>query len=286
MFKLEVENELGHRIELTGNESKYQIVKIDGLIPPKSQIFTNSIANLHGEMFKSSKLEMRNIVINLRVNGDVEKNRIDLYTYLIPSKWCKLYFKNGRRNVFIDGYVENIEADLFVINQTLQISIVCPEPAFQSLEIVQSDLSKEQSGFEFPFSIPSTGIEFSSLFDDYVAVLVNTGDVDSGIIIEISSSYMTVANPVIYNSETGEYIKINDTVSRGEQIIINTTKGKKSIIKRWASGTEKSIMSSLDINGSTWLQAKRGVNHFTYSADYNSEMLNVYISQNLLYLGV
>lgn len=286
MFKLEVENKLGHKLELTNNENKFQILKIDGLTPPKAQIFTNSISDLPGQMFKSSKLEMRNIVLTIKLNGDVEKNRIELYSYFAPSKWCKLYFKNETRSVYIDGYVETMEADLFVINETVQVSIVCPNPFFKSVDMVTSNLSFVSSGFEFPFAIPSYGIEFSTILDNTVSVLVNGGDVEAGIIIEISTAYMTIANPVIYNYETGEMLKVNAFVSRGERIIINTTKGEKSIVKRSASGSETNLMNSLDLNSSTWLQSSPGANYFTFSADSCADMLNVYISQNLLYLGV
>lgn len=286
MYKLEVENRLGHKLELTNNESKYQIIRIDGLTPPKAQIYTNSIANLPGERFKHSKIEMRNIVINLRINGDVERNRIELYNYFAPSKWCKLYFKNETRKVYIDGYVETMEADLFVINETVQVSIVCPNPFFKSVDMVGSDLTFVSNGFEFPFAIPSYGIEFSTILDNKVSVLINRGDVEAGIIIEISTAYIPITNPVIYNYETGEFLKINATVGRGERIIVNTTKGEKSIIRKSNSGTETNIMNSLDLNSSTWLQSSPGVNYFTFSADSGAEMLNVYISQNLLYLGV
>lgn len=286
MYKLEVENKLGHKLELTNNENKFQILKIDGLTPPKAQIFTNSISDLPGQMFKSSKLEMRNIVLTIKVNGDVEKNRIELYSYFAPTKWCKLYFKNGTRNVSIEGYVETMEADLFVINETVQVSIVCPNPFFKSIETIISDLTFVSSSFEFPFAIPRYGIEFSTILDNKVSVLINTGDVEAGIIIEISTAYIPITNPVIYNYETGEFLKINATVGRGERIIVNTTKGEKSIIRKSNSGTETNIMNSLDLNSSTWLQSSPGVNYFTFSADSGAEMLNVYISQNLLYLGV
>jgi hypothetical protein len=286
MYKLEVENKQGYKLELTNNEKKFQIIKIDGLTPPETQIYTNSIANLHGEKFKHSKVEMRNIVITLRLNGDVERNRIELYTYINLSKWLKLYFRNGSRHVTIEGYVEKINGDLFSISQILQISIVCPDPFFKSVDLVSGDLSKVVSSFQFPFSIGLYGVEFSSMQENKSVLIINSGDIEAGLIFELSSAYGTIANPTIYNSETGEFLKINNTISRGETIIINTTKGNKSIIKRYASGTETNIMNSLDINSSTWLQAEVGANFFTYSAEYNADMLNVYVSQNLLYLGV
>lgn len=284
MFNLEVENELGIKLKLTQNEDKFQIVKIDGLVPPKANIYTNVVANMHGEMFKHSRITMRNIVIEIKLKGNIEQNRIQLYEFFSPSKICKLYFKNKTRNVFIEGYCENVEDDLFSNSQIMQVSLICPEPFFKDANEIVIDISKQYDAFEFPFAIESEGIEFSSVDSDRSTIIVNYGDVDSGMIIEMTSLQGTINNPVIYDYQTGEQLRITDSINEGEKIIVNTNKGKKSLIKI-TNGVERNIINKFDIK-TTWLQLRRGANYFTYSADNQSELLKVEIKQNTLYLGV
>lgn len=284
MFTLEVENEYGIKLKLSQNESNFQILKIDGLSPPKANIYTNVVANMHGELYKHSKIQMRNIVIQIKLKGNIEKNRIGLYDFFSPSKWCRLHYKNKTRTVFIDGYVENVEDDLFSSSQVMQISILCPEPFFKEENEIIIDISKQYAAFEFPFEIDSSGIEFSTIDTDRSTIVVNYGDVESGMIIELSTVQGTINNPVIYNYQTAEQLRINDSINEGEKIIINTNKGKKSLTKI-VDGVERNIINKFDIK-TTWLQLRRGANYFTYSADNQSENLKVEIKQNTLYLGV
>lgn len=284
MYNFEVENEFGIKLKLTQNESNFQIVKIDGLTPPSANIYTNVIANMHGELYKNSRITMRNIVIQIKIRGNIEQNRIKLYDFFSPSKWCKLHYRNKSRNVFIDGYIENLEDDLFSNSQIMQVSIICPDPFFKDENEIVIDISKQYDAFEFPFEIDSTGIEFSTIDTDRSTIVVNYGDVDSGMIIELSTVQGTINNPVIYNYQTGEQLRINDSINEGETIIVNTNKGKKSLIKI-VDGVERNIINKFDIK-TTWLQLRRGANYFTYNSDIQSENLKVEIKQNTLYLGV
>lgn len=284
MFTLKVENQDQQQLSLSGNESRYQIVNIKGLNPPKANIFTHEIANMDGEKFKSSKLEMRNIVITVKINGNVEENRVHLYEYFRTGQWCKLYYSNDSRNVYIEGYCENMEMDLFVINQEMQISIVCPDPYLKSMRFIYADISKTIGNFEFPFDIEEEGIEFT-IFDNLrITTLTNGGEVETGIKITLTAINDDVSVPIIYNSDTMEYMKLNTTIAEGEVVVINTQKGSKSI-KKIANGLETNIINSLD-DGSTWLQMKVGINRFTYSTSSNDGNLRIEFESNVLYEGV
>lgn len=161
MFTLKIENSRGDLIQLSQNESSYQITNIEGLNPPEAEVYTSAVANMDGQKFKSSKLQMRNIVITFKVNGEVEKNRLNIYKYIGTKKWCKIYYKNGIRDVYAEGYCETIECPLFEMKQEMQLSIVCPDPYLQSIESIYTDISKVIGLFEFPFAIEKTGIEIA-----------------------------------------------------------------------------------------------------------------------------
>lgn len=283
MFTLKVENKSGQILTLTQNETMYQVVNIDGLNPPNAAIYTNAVAGMDGEKFKSSKLQMRNVVLTLKINGDAEANRIHLYEYFGTGKWCKIYYSNGSRNVFIEGYVETMECPLFTMNQQMQISIVCPDPYLKSLMTIYADISKVFPNFEFPFSIDEEGIEFSGVDIGKETVVVNGGEIATGITITLTAA-ARVPYPIIYNVGTGEFIKLNLTMQEGEVIVINTNKGHKTI-KKISNGIETNIINSYD-SGSTWLQLETGASTFTYTATENAELLKVEFEANLLYEGV
>lgn len=286
MFTLKVENKNNQLITLTQNESDYQVVDIEGLNPPKANIYTNAVASIDGEKFKSSKLEMRNIVLTLKINGDIEANRLHLYNYFATGKWCKIYYSNETRNVFIEGYCETIECPLFTMNQQMQISIVCPDPYFKSMLEIYADISKVFSNFEFPFDIAEEGIEFSVADMNRVTTILNNGESDTGLLITITAlEHILNAGITIYDVDTTDFMKLWLSVDAGDVIIINTNKGSKSV-KRIRNGVESNIVNNLDGN-STWLQLKTGINKFTYTTqNENDDLLKIELKSNLLYEGV
>lgn len=280
MYVLEVANESGYRLKLTQNESNYQVIKVDGLLPPKADIVTTKIASVDGERFKSSKIEARNVVVTIVLKGDIEKNRIALYEVFDNGKPCTIYYKNGSRNVFCLGYCEEIEADLFELNQTVQIPIFCPEPFWKDVNDVESNISFTAGNFTFPFAIDSKGIEFSSFVMNREAKVINIGDVISGMVITVKAVGGTVKNPVIYNVKTNEFFKVNVTLADTEELVINTNIGHRDILKQG-----QDVFSSM-VKESSWLQLNRGVNVFTYNADSGVELLEIKMTFNPMYKGV
>ena len=99
MFSLKIKNTNGAELNLRQNEENYQIIKIGGLTPPKAVISSTTLFNIDGEKFKHSRLEPRNIVINLKLNGNVEENRTTLYDFFDVGKELQIFFENGSRSV-------------------------------------------------------------------------------------------------------------------------------------------------------------------------------------------
>lgn len=283
MFTLRIENTKRNEITLTQNESNYQVIDVEGLAPPKAQLYTNAVANMDGEKFKSSKLDMRNLVLTIKINGDVETNRINLYKYFGAGKWCKVYYKNGSRDVFIEGYVETINCPLFTINQQMQISIVCPTPYFKSVDIIYTDISVVIARFTFPFSIAESGVIISQLIPNKVTTVMNDGEFETGFEIVMRALADKISTPTIYNVDTGEYLSVDVVLNKGDVLRVNTNKGSKSIIKI-VDGVETNIINYL-ANGSTWLQLDAGVNDFTYDVN-NADRLEVIFEYHHQYEGV
>lgn len=149
MYTLKIENQNGDRLELTHNPN-YK-VKVTGLDPVKADITTAKVANRNGVRYVSSRKQPRNVVITVYINEPVEANRIELYKYVKSKEWLRVYFKNKSRDVYVDGYVESFECDLFKQTQTAQISVICPNPQLVDVEPDVEDISTIKPMFSFPF---------------------------------------------------------------------------------------------------------------------------------------
>ena len=284
MFTLKLENESGGVITLTEDQNKYQVIGIEGLNPPKSNIFHTEVSGMDGSKMLSSKLETRNIVITVKINGNVEKNRINLYNYAKSKHYCKVWYKNGMRDVYIEGWVESNECNLFSESEQMQISIICPDPYFQSAHEIVTDVSMVLGAFEFPFAYGSKGIEhntitddaidFSIYMEDRIVNIINDGEEETGINVKITATG-SVTNPTIYNVDTREYFKLNIGLIDGDILSIDTNRGHKSV--KLSRGVDTTNVINKVIRNSTWLQLNKGDNLITYDADEGvSDMLVIF----------
>lgn len=286
MFTFKIETFEKSIIELTQRESDYQIVNITGLNPPNAKLNFSNVAGMDGSLFNSSKLETRNIVITIKINGDIEKNRLDLYRYFRTNQYCKMFYKNGRRNVYIEGYVETLECDLFSNSETAQISVICPNPYFKDMEIIVDDISKVIKKFHFPFSINiDEPISFSEIDLNKVTNVVNSSESETGLIIN-ATFFGNVKKFEIRNTITGEQLMLNYLFMENDILTIDCNKGNKSItLIREAN--EYNLIPYL-IKGSIFFQLSIGDNHFSYLADDGSSdhLVSIKFKHYNVYRGV
>lgn len=268
MFELKIENANGQELTLTQNESNYQVYQIDGLNPPMAQINTSKVAGMDGSKFNSSKLQERNVVIYIKLHGDIEANRLKLYSYFPTSQYCKIYYKNGSRNVFVEGYVETNEVTPFTNNERMQVSIICPYPYFKDLNEIVTDISKVIKKFIFPFSINiDYPIPFSTIELNQVTNVINNSESETGLIINVNFND-DVSKLEIRNTDTGENMILNYNFLEDDYLLIDCNKGSKRITLT-REGAEYNLIPYLQ-RGSTFFQVRAGDNKFTYLADDGS----------------
>lgn len=282
MYSLRVENDRGNTLSLTDN-TNYNVYKIDGLTPPQATINSSVNTTTDGSTINSVRLENRNIVIYMAINGNVEANRISLYKYFPVKKNIKLYFTNGTRDVYIEGAVELIECDLFSNKELAQISIICPKPYFKNVQDLITMFSDVSSLFEFPFSISKAGIEISAITTNQRRSIVNVGDIECGAVIKLFATG-TVVNPVIYDVLKRTYLKLNFSMLAGDTLVINTNVGEKSI-ELIRDGVTYNALGYM-MPDSTWFILESGDNVFTYDADSGNSNLQITFTTSILYSGV
>lgn len=282
MFRVIVENKRGNKLAFTQNE-KYTITAINGLGAPDAVINTADVGQFDGQRFNSSKVSMRNITMNIVISGDVETNRIALYQIFKAKEWIRFRYRNGLRDVYIDGYIESAPVNLFSQKQEVQVSILCPEPFFKAAEEIIDDMNLVISLFYFPFSFEESGEAISEYNEVAEKVVLNSGDIENGMIIELKA-IGKVVNPKVISSDTLEFFGLNYTMENGDVILISTEKGNKTV-RLIREGIETNIFNYI-MKDISWLQLKAGDNVFVFEAEAGAEYLEVTFRHRNFYEGV
>lgn len=291
MFTLKIENTNGEIFELTHNAQNYAVIGVQGLTRPQTAINTSTGGGLDGAFFNSARVEMRNIVIDIVLQGNIESNRQQLYRIFPQKTACTVYFQNKNRNVKISGYVEVLDGDLFVQREAMQISIICPRPFWEDMQTIYTELSQVVRMFQFPFSIEETpGVPMSQVMDHPLCTVDNGGDIPCGCIITVNIlPYTTTANIVtnlkIYNLTTQEFFALpNQWFNSGDEITINTVSGQLSVTLN-RGGTITNLLNYVQ-SGSSWFKLAVGENNFTFTYDGADEVVNITFATANLYGGV
>lgn len=278
MFSLTIENKDGQRLDLT-SEKDCEIIGIEGLTPPAAEIVMTQLALADGTRFNSATVGQRNLVLHIRLLRDVENFRILLYKYFRVRQYCKIYYKNGVRDVYCEGYVETFENDRFTLENQVDISIICPSPWFKEVGEIYFLMSQILPMFEFPFSIAEEGIEFSVLDENLLTTVTNSGDVETGVVMQLMATG-EVINPRIYNADTHDMIGVNITMENGDLIEISTMPGSK-YVHLVRDGVTSNIINSL-MGDPVWFTIPVGNTNFTFDCASGNEFLSVqFIGQNL-----
>jgi phage-related protein len=282
MYELSVENEFGEVLSLTNNPD-YDVLAVYGLNPAPANINTTAISGVDGSRFNSARLGERNVVISLNINGEIEENRMKLYRYFRVKHPIRVHYKNEHLDVFIDGYIETFENNLFGMLQQPQISILCPDPYWKSVTDTDVDFDIITDLFEFPFAIESTGIAFSELSSTPLTYF-NAGNVATGAVITFTALADGVVNPTFYNRTNGTYFGLTTTMQSGDTITINTQQGSKGA---WLlrGGIKTSIVNDRSA-GSVWLVFEPGENEISYGADEGAGSLRVALQTVQKFEGV
>ncbi len=283
------------RPELSG----LYIKSIDGLGPPSASINTQDVATIDGALYVGSRLETRNLVIELGMmdKPSVEANRLKSYRFFPTKRAVSIVVITDNNKVKIEGYVESNEPDIFSEEESTKISVVCPDPYFYDIEPTQKNFSETTPLFEFEFSNESVTenlLVMSEIRTDTRSLIVYPGDGDTGINIQIKM-LADVSVFEMYDVFTQGAMKLygnkmpsslGTTFKKNDIIEINTVKGNK-YVNLIRGGISTNIISALD-KKATWFQLSPGDNIFAYAADNgtNDEKVVVTFVYNVAHEGV
>lgn len=294
-------NDANESIELVLTQpelSGFIVKSIDGLGPVKATINKNELATSDGSIFNSARLTDRNIVMNLlydNTNQSIEEVRQMSYRYFPIKRKITFQIFTDNRELEIDGWVESNEPNIFAEREGAQISILCPDPYFRSQGTQITTFYGIEPAFEFEFendSLTEPRLEMGAIEQSRAKTVYYRGDTEVGVTIKLHAAG-PVRNITIYNTTTRQIMKIDTDMlttltgqglDDGDDIVINTTRGNKSIILV-RGGENINILNCLD-RDTNWFKLIKGDNVFTYIATEGVGNLHFKIENQVLYEGV
>lgn len=299
------------QIELS-NPSKegFAVVGIDGIGPLKANVNITDIASIDGGLFNSARIGSRNIVISLVYyydsDYDIEDLRHKSYRYFPPKKQCKLCFRTDKREVYIEGVIESNEVAIFNKQEGSQISIMCAQPFFYTLD-------KELNQYN-DFAVPSFTFPFyHEVDDDSEKLLMGTilsykltevtynGDVDTGLIFSIdfksvinNNSTIQITNGDTFIQNTISIAKLIslmsgfitgfNAISIGDSIRFSTVKGNK-YVNFVHDNKEYNVLGCVTSNGD-WLYLIPGINRIRIDTSDTDADVDISSENRIYFNGV
>ena len=261
------------------------LTKINGTGTTRQTVNTFQASEQDGAFFISSTVDMRNITLEGTVVAETPDEayaqRRRLLRIFTP-KQQGLFRYRGRQ---IPCVVEEaaLTAGSRERSPNFFISLLCPSPFFEALEEVREELAAWESKFFFALEIPAAGIEFGVRQPSQIITVDNIGDVACGCHI-IFKALGSVQNPELRNVDTGEYIRVNKTMTAGEELHAYTHFAGKKLVDI-VGQTETNAFYLLD-TGSTFLQLAAGRNILRYNATANMDLLECTVLYRPKFLGV
>lgn len=313
MFELQLENENGNIVDIN-DEKSYVVLSVSGLNPPSASLFTSKSPNRKGSKYNGSTLDERTIVIEIKILGDIEQNRNALYAWIDTEQYCKVRYRNGVKNVYCEGYVQDCPIEYFTDNEVVSVAIVCPDPYWKGLAEISTDISELLKQFTFPFAIEhksvkvvkaknlyfdkdgkeyyvedssvrlNEGIPFSTVQDSNTTTLFNAG-AETGVRIIIKCNG-EIKNLIIYDARnTARRFVIKATLTQGQIVVIDTESSPKTVRLINPDGNSENFMRYIGASP-TWFTLKKGINQFGYSADSGVKDAEITLEYSNKYTGV
>lgn len=250
--------------------------------------------NQIGVSITSTSLKERSIIVTGWIIADTEEemderkqflNRYFDPRYEIDVTYKKYFLRFVPDNTVQYGTSESENNDTIV---QFQIKGTCADPLFSEINGSKETIAATIATFHFPLIISTNlyerGLVFGYRQPSLTAKVTNKGAVEVGMKI-VFKAIGELTNPRLIDVDTREFVAIEKSMVAGEEIVINTNVGEKSIQGKIGNEDYSNYFMYKDLD-STWLQLRLGDNLFRYDADSGLDNLEVYLYFYNKYLEV
>lgn len=263
MQRVTFTNSRGQSIELS-NRAPFLLSKIEGLGDVDADTQMQKAPFQDGATYTDSVLQERPITLEIGIIGDnpqdVQAKRSFFASVFNPKLGeGLLIYENDSGIREIKAVADGVPAfpsgsenrgNTF---QRSLINLICPDPYWKSPQVTEEPMAAFVPLFEFPFD---DEFEVGSQGDK--RTFINDGDSPTPVLIRFRGP---AVNPEIRNNTTGEIIRVNRTLGPGDELVINTAEGEKSV-----EINGEDVFSWIDLDSDFWKLAI-GENEIEYRAD-------------------
>ena len=220
LTQIDVMSDNGFEMPILGVTPKNSLLiqKVTGLNPPDRSLFIGDYSQ-DGGLYQGRRVGSRNVVFTINLNPNpalgetVQTLREDLYKAFIDPQvegddLKLLLHDDNNREIYLVGYCEKFESDIFASDTMCQISMICPDPYLRDNE--DTILTQPTGWVQVPFTYQ--------------------GSAETGFIVRIYVTTMT-NSITLYNNRKVLQLKYpsGGNYLVGDIITINTIRGQRSI---------------------------------------------------------
>lgn len=287
--------------------SEFAIESIDGLGPEQATINSTENSMNDGSIFDLAKKGNKVITFNLIYypeDGDVERVRHKSYNYFPVKEKVRIDVETSSRTAYIEGYVESNTPSIWSDREGAQITVVCMDPYFKSLDDYIGIIIGQESEFLFPFSNESLDqnlIVLSNANDQSIVSVYYGGDTPVGFIIDTHFSGNPGRILEISNIDYNESVKIDfSKLPNWEQggvnftnldMEVSTVVGDKRITAypRGVTTNWNKLLLPPSVSDNyvpKWPKLYPGFNRISVHFDYQPNVETVTLKNKILYGGM
>lgn len=282
-MELIFENQNGQRLDLLNNRKYFCLIAAEGLHGIETDIAETESSYTDGSTIDNVRALPRGIALKFALCGDVAAS-LDIFHAVVKSKQTgKIYKREGDRETKIQGRVTIPPYSRMSNRVTVELQLYCGQPYWEDTEELVGTISELIDLLYFPEAgrgFPEEGVPFGVIEIEQKQTIANDGDTSVGLTIVINALGIVV-NPRISCStgtQNGWYMQLNTTLYEGDEVVISTHKGNKSITingSAWIDG--EPILSLLEYSGDDWLQLETGENTFNITSSTEGAQIYFYI---------
>ena len=298
-----IELDCNGRKLIMGPGADMGITAVSGLESSDLEISTSDNALIDGASVDGKKIKPRSIHIeaSFRNSKNNPENRASIIKFFNPKYTGKALITcmGVSRNIDyeLEGWTFKKQANMDT-KLAILADLICPDPYLLNVDNFGRNMASITKTFSFPWCITRTRVKnkldyparargalLGSMTMGYRTLrkevaLANDGDVPTGVQIQFIASRGPVTNPKITDVTTGQFMKVNATMQKGDILLIDTNDRHQVI----------------ELNGSNYYQhidrqsepfkLEVGDNYLEYDADENYTNLDVNLFYTPKYLGV
>lgn len=238
LTRIDVNSENAFYVPILGVTPKDSIIcrSVTGLLPPDRDLFIGDYSR-DGGFYQGNRVGNRNVVLTFDLNpnpalGETVSGLREMlykafYDPLIDADYLQLGLNlDDGRELYVVGYSEKFDGDIFSDDTSAQISMLCPDPYIRDID--ETVLTHPAGWTTVPFAYAGTA--------------------DTGFFVKI---YITAPTSKLTVDNNGKTMVIERVFNSGDIVRLNTSPGSRSLTVETA-GVETSIAGALT-SESRWI---------------------------------